>query len=116
MDDPYCPLCRSHIETVSHVLACDLEQARTFQEGALTTLESELEALSTQPEPTTLTVISVQKDNENMSVIKKCNPNVAKILTSQESIGWEILKYGFIAKDWSAAQLEYARLTEPNHS
>ena len=91
MDDPYCPLCRSHIETVLHVLACDLEQARIFREGALTTLESELEALSTQPELTTLMVICVQKDNKNMPVIIKCDPNIAKILTSQESIGWELL-------------------------
>ena len=41
---------------------------------------------------------------------------MAKILNSQESIGWELLKFGFISKDWAAAQLEHAKVTDPNHS
>ena len=72
-----------------------------------------LEALSTRPQLTTLMLIGVQKDNENIPIINGCPPNIANILVIQESIGWELLKYGFIAKEWSTAQLEHHMVWAP---
>ena len=113
---PMCPLCGTCGETMEHVLRCGSATATKARKAALTALEGSLDDIGTHPDLISLLSYAVDTGEEPPYDMGDTDINLPSIIEAQGKIGWQLLRYGFIAKDWKAIQTEWGKTRDPNYA
>ena len=114
-DTPLCPLCGVEQETLDHVMGCDSPSATAAKREALAEFDQALDDIGTHPDIATLLCLAVDSGRRPLCDAES-DRDLSGIMVAQDTIGWGIVRYGFIAKEWTAAQTHWAESRDPNHS
>ena len=116
LDTPMCPLCGNHHKTMAHVLRCPSSSATKARADALTELEQSLDDMGTHPDLISIIGLAVTLGVEPPCNVLESDINIRTILKDQGNIGWHLLQYGFVAKEWKAEQCRWKMTQDPNYS
>ena len=100
--NPYYPLCKTELESTSHVTQCKSSLATRYSSIALDTLKDKLVKWHTHPELTTLVIKILTNDVAPVFLrnLTSNNPYLQRVVESQHSLGWYLLKLGIMSDTW----------------
>ena len=104
---PYCPLCKTELESTTHVTRCKSPLAVRHRSIALDVLENKLVKWHTHPELITLaiTILTNEVAPVFLRNLTSNDPHVQQVIASQHTLGWHLLKLGFITDAWQEFQI-----------
>ena len=105
---PYCPLCKTKIETTEHITQCKSATAVQYRTQALETLEENLIKWDTHPEIVTLIimVLSTEANPVYLQSLHSSNIHVQQIIIDQADISWNLVQLGILSTAWRKCQIE----------
>ena len=115
-DTPLCPLCNTCVETTGHVLQCTSPTATKARTAALANLEMSLDDIGTHPDLISLISLATSTGEAPPCELADSDIDLHDIVEKQGTIGWHLLRFGFVAKAWKAEQSWWRMTQDPNYS
>ena len=105
---PLCPLYQCGDKMVAHMLQFPSPTAIKGRKIALANLEESLHNMGTHPDITSLIALTIGSSDRPMCDNSESDIDLKNILNAQTDIGWDLLRFGFVAMAWKNAQHKWA--------
>ena len=98
------------------MLQCTSPTATKARTAALADLETSLDDIGTHPDLISLISLATSTREAPPCELADSDIDLHDIVEKQGTIGWHLLRFGFVAKAWKAEQSRWRMTQDPNYS